>query len=89
MIQEKLQHSTKNIAENAMIVDLMRHDLSYFCLPESIEVSSFCALHSFAHVHHLISTVTGRLKSSNYVFEMMSSLLPARSHYWRTQTKSH
>ena len=79
MIQEKLQHSTKNIAENAMIVDLMRHDLSYFCLPESIEVSSFCALHSFAHVHHLISTVTGRLKSSNYVFEMMSSLLPAGS----------
>ena len=54
----------------------MRHDLSYFCLPESIEVSSFCTLHSFAHVHHLISTVTGR-QIFQLCFEMMSSLLPA------------
>ena len=60
-LARSLQESVKDRAENTMIVDLMRNDLTRVCQLGTVTVSEWCGLHSFASVHHLISTVEGRL----------------------------
>lgn len=61
-LKKELQASEKNRAENVMIVDLLRNDFSQNCEPHSVKVPQLFEIHSFANVHHLISTVEGRLK---------------------------
>jgi para-aminobenzoate synthetase component 1 len=58
----QLLASPKDRAENLMIVDLMRNDLSRVCLTGSVTAPVLCELRTFANVHHLVSVVTGRLK---------------------------
>lgn len=76
---QKLKNSKKDYAENAMIVDLMRNDLSKFCEPNSIQVSELCGLYTFSNVHHLISTIKGRIRPDLTVFDALKSCISAGS----------
>ena len=62
-LQKELLASTKDRAENTMIVDLMRNDLSRTCLPESVRVDGLCLLETYASLHHLVSVVRGSVLS--------------------------
>lgn len=62
LLAQQLLTSEKNNAENAMIVDLMRNDLSRVCLPHSVKVPQICQLESYENVHHLVSVITGILR---------------------------
>lgn len=76
---EALINSVKDRAENIMIVDLMRNDLSKVCLPHSIKVPEVCGLHSFATVHHLISTVKGQLAPEYNAIDVIRATFPGGS----------
>lgn len=67
-----LTQSEKNRAENLMIVDLLRNDFSQSCEPFSVKVPKLFELQSFANVHHLVSTIVGKIKPglSNIAFFM-------------------
>lgn len=74
-----LASSEKDRAENMMIVDLMRNDLSKVCLPHSVIVSQLCQIESFENVHHLVSVIHGKLSSSNSIADLLKATLPGGS----------
>ena len=78
-ISSGLQNSEKDRAENLMIVDLMRNDLSRCCELHSVKVPALFELHSFANVHHLISTITGVLRSELHSLDLLRSCFPGGS----------
>ncbi|MES2824606.1 MAG: aminodeoxychorismate synthase component I [Pseudomonadota bacterium] len=73
----KLQASTKDQAENLMIVDLLRNDLSKTC--NHVKVPELFSLQSFANVHHLVSTVTAELKPEHHPLDVLRSCFPGGS----------
>ena len=75
----ELVASAKDRAENLMIVDLMRNDLSRVSTPGSITVERLFALESFATVHHLVSTVTGRAAEGVEAAQVLSATFPPGS----------
>ncbi len=69
----------KDRAENLMIVDLMRNDLSRVCRPGSVRTPELFRLESFANVHHLVSTVTGRLMDGAGPAQLLQAAFPPGS----------
>ena len=78
-VARELEISEKDRAENIMIVDLVRNDLSKVCEVGSVQVPECCAVYSFSHVHQLISTVEGRLKPEVGLKELMHATFPMGS----------
>ena len=76
---ETLAHSEKDRAENTMIVDLYRNDMSRSCLPGSVKVPTLCAVHSFSTVHHMVSTVIGKKRADVTATQAIMSAFPPGS----------
>lgn len=74
-----LLSSVKDKAENTMIVDLLRNDLSQICEDETVIVNHLCELQSFAGLHHLVSEVTGRLRKNIDAIDIFSACFPGGS----------
>jgi para-aminobenzoate synthetase component 1 len=76
---EELLASEKDRAENIMIVDLLRNDLSRVCRDHSVEVPQLCGLESFATVHHLVSVVQGELHAHLTALDLLRATFPGGS----------
>ncbi len=74
-----LEASAKDRAENVMIVDLLRNDLSRVSRPGSVRVPHLLALESHPSVHHLVSTVVGTLRSDVDTADLLRATLPGGS----------
>lgn len=75
LAQELLAHP-KERAEHVMLVDLERNDLGRICRPGSVQVVERLQVETYAHVHHIVSAVEGRLRADVGVAEIVSALFP-------------
>jgi para-aminobenzoate synthetase component 1 len=74
-----LQKDEKERAENIMIVDLVRNDLSKICAEGSVAVKEFLKIYSFPQVHQMISTISGELKEDTSFADIFRATFPMGS----------
>lgn len=79
LLADELRNSPKDRAENLMIVDLLRNDLSRSCRPGSVRVPELFALESYPNVHHLVSCVSGELAPGKDALDLLAGSFPGGS----------
>lgn len=77
--RQALSESVKDRAENLMIVDLLRNDISKECRKASVRVPKLFDIESFATVHHMVSTICGVLKADRHALDLLRSCFPGGS----------
>ncbi|XID75361.1 aminodeoxychorismate synthase component I [Alkanindiges sp. WGS2144] len=78
-LRQALLHSAKDRAENLMIVDLLRNDLSIYAQTGSVQVPKLFEVESFAQVHHLVSEIKATLKPDASPLDVLFAALPGGS----------
>jgi para-aminobenzoate synthetase len=78
-LREELRGSAKDRAENLMIVDLLRNDLSRVCQVGSVVVDELFGLETHPHVHQLVSTIRGRLREDRDALGCIEAAFPGGS----------
>jgi para-aminobenzoate synthetase component I len=78
-LKQELTESIKDRAENLMIVDLLRNDLSRVCRDRTVEVPVLFGLESYPTVHHLVSVVTAELVAGKNAIDLLRAAFPGGS----------
>lgn len=78
-VGDELRASAKDRAENVMIVDLLRNDLSRVCTPESVCVPDLCKVEAYEFVQHLVSVVRGKLRPEFGALDLLRAAFPGGS----------
>lgn len=74
-----LKNNIKERAENLMIVDLLRNDISKMCQPNSVTVPTLCDIETFEGLHHMVSTVQGVLRKDKTSLDLLRACFPGGS----------
>jgi len=77
MLEKELISDEKERAEHVMLVDLGRNDLGRVCETGSVKVDSMMFIERYSHVMHIVSSVTGKLKSGTDCFDVFKATFPA------------
>jgi len=72
----ELSAHPKERAEHVMLIDLERNDLGRVCMPGTVEVDELMVVESYAHVHHIVSNVRGRLRADVTPGEVIAATFP-------------
>ncbi len=75
-IKQELIGDLKERAEHIMLIDLERNDLGRVCVAGSIEVDELLSIESYAHVHHIVSNVRGKLRSDVLATDVLRAVFP-------------
>ena len=78
-LRSELASSTKDRAENTMIVDLVRNDLGRVCEYGSVSVEKLCDIEEHPTLFHLVSTVRGHLRDDSKVSDILRAVFPCGS----------
>jgi anthranilate synthase component 1 len=73
---ESLLSNEKERAEHVMLIDLERNDLGRVCVGGTVRVDEFMSLETYAHVHHIVSNVSGRLREAVSPVQVIRALFP-------------
>jgi para-aminobenzoate synthetase component 1 len=77
--RDELRESEKDQAENVMIVDLLRNDLSRVCRPGSVRVPELCRVETYETVQHLVSQIRGQLAPDRSAWDLFRAVFPGGS----------
>ncbi len=75
-LSEELLAHPKEIAEHVMLVDLERNDLGRICVPGSVQVDEMMVLETYAHVHHIVSNIAGRVRDDVTPGQAIAAVFP-------------
>ena len=79
ILKKELLMSKKDLAENTMIVDLLRNDIGRICEFGTVKVEKLCELETHPTLFHLVSTISGKLKTTTTPSEIIKAVFPCGS----------